>query len=77
MENNIKVSSAPIQRNAFDVAVELTQLYKKSVRLDSVEVIQDTFLKFYAVAKIAEVYDCNNLIEYLPEDFKKIIKPNK
>ena len=44
-----------IQRNKFDVAMELTELHVKYTSIKSIEELQRAFLKFYAAALKAEM----------------------
>lgn len=66
MADDIRVNPTPIQRNTLDVATELTQLYFSRVAFESIEEIQETFLKFYTVA-----YHANrakvDFDKYMPE----------
>ena len=48
MAETIRVEPTPIQRNLFDVAVELTQLYFETKRPDSVTEIQEVYTEFYS-----------------------------
>lgn len=51
MADSVSVDPTPIQRNQYDVAVDLTKLYyERSNIRPSVEEIQETYAKFYAVA---------------------------
>jgi hypothetical protein len=62
MSEEIKVKPTPIQRNEFDVAMELTEYYLKYNRQDkTVDLIQDTFVKFYAMAKGVEMLGPSDL----------------
>lgn len=40
----------PVQRNLFDVAVDLTKLYYEKVIPNSAKEVQETYLMFYAGA---------------------------
>ena len=73
MSDDIKIAPTPIQRNCFDVAVELTQLYCKSARIDEKARarIAETFSVFYATAKLCEY--SSNLTELLPDNLKNIL----
>ena len=74
MAEEIKTKPTPIQRNVLDVATELTQMYYGNHGMGSLEEIQQTFLKFYAMAETARLTHYKHMIEYLPEDFKKVVQ---
>jgi hypothetical protein len=73
MADEIKVVPTPIQRNEFDVATELTQIYFNSRTPDSVEDIQVTFVKMYAAVYAAEYGGrlTAHLAALVPEELKK------
>jgi hypothetical protein len=52
MNNEVKIVPTPIQRNLNDVAMELTELYfsRHSGSECTIENIQNTYKKFYAIA---------------------------
>lgn len=77
MEEDMKLKSTPIQRNEYDVAIELTNLYF-SYRTDSPEVeeIQQVYARFYAVVcgmdvKFRNGIPVNRIEELLPEALKE------
>lgn len=72
MADNVNVNPTPIQRNKLDVAIELTQLYYKYNSFDTIEEIQETFLRFSAVADLASRNIHNNLKDFLPDNMKDI-----
>jgi hypothetical protein len=67
MSEKIEIKPTPIQRNAYDVAVDLTKIYYESFTPRSVEEIQDTFMKFYAVTKRAPSI---NHERFIPDNMK-------
>lgn len=79
MADNINVSPTPIQRNAEDVAIELTQLYYEKGDYSAsitIEEIQETYSKFYATARAMHEYGRSSstfkkLEEMLPKTLKK------
>lgn len=75
MNDKIKTTPTPIQRNCYDVAVELTQLYfqksDKSVSLP--DDISEIFAKFFAVATLCEVTSGKDLKKLLPDGLKDML----
>lgn len=51
MSEKVEVSPTPIQRNHYDVAVELTQLYYKLSPNADPEMIDAVYARFYATAR--------------------------
>ena len=74
MADDIKVKPTPIQRNILDVAMELTELFCNYHSYESLEDLQNAFVKFYAVAQTCEYAGIEKLLEYVPEEFKKVYK---
>ncbi len=74
MSDDIKVKPTPIQRNILDVAMELTELFSNYHNYESLEDLQNTFVKFYAIAQICECAGIEKLLEYVPEELKKAFK---
>lgn len=74
MADNINVSPTPIQRNSLDVATELTELYYSSNSVGDIQEIQETFLKFYAIADMARRTHHTSFKDFLPENVSKLIK---
>lgn len=76
MSEQVKVKPTPIQRNPHDVAMELVDVYIKGQYSTNkpleVDDLRDLYLKFYAVARMAESIHFKYLSEYLPEDLKEI-----
>ncbi|WP_297422120.1 hypothetical protein [Clostridium sp.] len=80
MADNINVNAepTPIQRNAEDVAIELTQLYYEKGDYTApitIEKIQETYSKFYATARVMKEYGrkaqtFTKLEEMLPEKLR-------
>lgn len=66
MADQGKVAPTPIQRNLQDVAVDLTNLYYHQKTAKTVEEMQETYLKFYAVAVRAYQGEID-LDRYLPK----------
>ena len=53
MSETIKVEPTPIQRNLFDVAVELTKLYYENKPVGKVEEMKEVYLELYNMARDA------------------------
>lgn len=53
MTSEIEIRHVPVQRNIMDAAIELCQIYYENAPVKSVEEMQKTFLKFYAIAGIS------------------------
>lgn len=73
MADNIKVKPTPIQRNRFDVATELTQLYFEKFGVENEDHIKRVFTEYYSLAvqlEITAFNDASKLKEFLPEDIK-------
>lgn len=68
MCENVKLTS--IQRNEFDVAVELTKLHYETniIKPDDIKKI---FAEYYSLARILNSSSDDTLINFLPEDVKK------
>ncbi|AND39535.1 MULTISPECIES: hypothetical protein [Cytobacillus] len=65
MAETVKVKPTPIQRNKFDVAMELTNLHLRNYGIPEEEV-EGVFAKYYALAAYCEssdVYTIKNLID--------------
>lgn len=62
------------QRNAFDVAMELTDLYSTYHRFGSVKDIQEIFTEFYAIASVCQNCGPDKLVEYVPDKLKELYK---
>lgn len=67
MANEIEIKPAPIQRNPMDAAIELCKLYYERFAMESIEEVQETFLKFYSVAIMAYRGRINHS-KYLPKE---------
>lgn len=74
MADNINVNPTPIQRNSFDVAIELFQEYAKTNDVSKVEDIQAVFLKLYATVEGARFVGTKRLQSFMPEELKEIMK---
>lgn len=71
MSEEIKVKPTPIQRNAFDVAMELTEIYIQRIGIDSEEEIEERFMKYYSIASICGSTHPSKLLDFVPDDLKK------
>lgn len=65
MTSEIEIRHVPVQRNIMDAAIELCQIYYENAPVKSVEEMQKTFLKFYAIAYRAYHGEID-LDQYLP-----------
>jgi len=74
MSEKMSVSPTPIQRNALDVATELTKMYFDRVGFDSKEEIAEAFLTFYSTAHAAKNTHYSRLTEYMPDSLTKIVE---
>ena len=76
LKDDMKIKPTPIQRNSFDVAVDLTKLYYKTAPTNETKAdrIAEVFSMFFATAKLCD-YSAN-LKELLPDNLKSIL-PNK
>lgn len=77
MSNDIKVDPTPIQRNALDVAMELTELSLKVKRPESHEELKTIFAEYYALAKVLNSVNFMELEKYLSDDMKELLKAYK
>ncbi|WP_392454821.1 hypothetical protein ACF3OH_11975 [Chryseomicrobium aureum] len=72
MANDVSVSPTPIQRNKFDVAVELTALEGTVFGFENHVDIEKAFAKYYSLATKLEAHRrSDNLVNFLSEDLKK------
>jgi hypothetical protein len=68
MSDTVRVSPTPIQRNKFDVAVELTQLhFEQNINTTSND-IEGLFAKYYALAEYCEKVHLSKLQKLVPAD---------
>ena len=74
MADEIKVKPTPIQRNPLDVATELTLFYYEKTGVDSVEELQETFIKFHAVATAVDKLSPKYCSQYLPKDLADAVE---
>lgn len=74
MSDNITLTPTPIQRNEFDVAIELAMYVARAQRLGKEEDVSDVFVRFYSLAKVLGATEPAKLIKYLPEELQNGIK---
>jgi hypothetical protein len=74
MADNIYVSPTPIQRNKFDVAVELTNLHSSRFGFTSEENIQEIFSQYYALARFLDNSSVADLKYLVNEDIYAKVK---
>ncbi|MEG6521120.1 hypothetical protein [Desulfotomaculum sp. 1211_IL3151] len=70
-------NATPIQRNAFDVAMELTMLSLRVTKISNESDIHERFLKYYSIVRTVETVNFTELERYLPEEMKEIIQRYK
>ena len=66
--SDLNVKPTPIQRNKFDVAMELTQLYIDRIAVEGIEDIEKAFARFYALAVFCERSSPTELQKLLSEE---------
>ncbi|NOU63162.1 hypothetical protein GC096_03760 [Paenibacillus sp. LMG 31461] len=71
MADRVEVDPTPIQRNAFDVAMELTDLYWRNSANADIEKIDSIFARFYATAKILQSTNYDLLRKYATDEFQR------
>ncbi|CAM3677724.1 hypothetical protein GCM10009865_47460 [Aeromicrobium ponti] len=71
MAETVKVKPTPMQRNRFDVAMELTERHMGFVR--DPERLEELFAKYYALAAYCENSDVYSLKNLLDEDLLRKI----
>jgi len=74
MEEKMVVKHIPVQRNAMDVAVELTQLYFSFHIKAKEEDIKEKYMEFYSIAKALEYINPKDLKELVPEKIRHILE---
>lgn len=70
MADKVDVNPTPIQRNAFDVAMELTNLYMQNSRNANIEEVDKVFARFYATAKLLQHSNGDTLRKQISTDMK-------
>jgi hypothetical protein len=74
MAENITVKPTPIQRNAFDVAIELLKMHEQRAAIE-VDDLEKTFARYYAIANVCERTSAKELLSLIDEELKnKIFK---
>lgn len=69
MKEEIKIKPTPIQRNEFDVAMELMSMYLHTYdKVRTVETLQDVFIKFYATVKAMTYIHPEDLGEFIENE---------
>ncbi|MFC0271108.1 hypothetical protein ACFFIX_06540 [Metabacillus herbersteinensis] len=69
MAENITVSPTPIQRNAFDVAMELLTMHQQKSVVEA-EDISEIFAKYYTLANTLQKKSASDLKAFLPEEIR-------
>jgi hypothetical protein len=77
MAEKHRVAPVLMQRNKFDVAMELTHLYYRERLVDNIQQVQEVFTKFYATADIAERMYGDDYARLVPEEIAKLWKARK
>ncbi|MGC4376199.1 hypothetical protein WD019_04560 [Fictibacillus sp. Mic-4] len=74
---NVQTTPTPIQRNAFDVAIELTELHRSKKGMNfKAEDIEETFAKYYALVRVLESSSYDRLQELVSEDILSKLMAN-
>lgn len=74
MSERISVKPTPIQRNIYDVAIELVNLHVSREPVDTSE-LGELYTKYYAIAYTLSKKGAAELDNFLPEEIKsKFIK---
>ncbi|GAA4827889.1 hypothetical protein GCM10023310_00700 [Paenibacillus vulneris] len=68
MADKINVEPTPIQRNAFDVAMELTSLYWRNKQEADIEKLDSIFARFYSMARLLEYSNGDTLRKHLSNE---------
>ncbi|OWV38185.1 hypothetical protein CE489_01560 [Bacillus spizizenii] len=71
---DISTSPNPIQRNQYDVAVELTQLHVEKYGVIDPDDIAEAYAKYYALAFTLHRDRGSHLAQFLPEEIKNKFK---
>ncbi|CAF1719554.1 hypothetical protein [Bacillus subtilis] len=71
---DVSTKPSPIQRNQYDVAVELTQLHVEKYGVSNPNDIADAYAKYYALAFILHRDRGSQLVTLLPEEIKSKLK---
>ncbi|MGG3798975.1 hypothetical protein [Metabacillus fastidiosus] len=70
MAENIKVSPSPIQRNEYDVAIELVNLHVSKEPVSGDE-ISELFSRYYALAVgLKSISRSSTILEFIPEEIR-------
>ncbi len=63
-----------VQRNAYDVAVELTKLYCEEIQITNSDEIAEAYSKYYAIAAYLSRVDPGLLMNAIPSDILNSLK---
>lgn len=74
MAEKIEVNPTPIQRNKFDVAMELLELHERNFGIKSEDEISNLFAKYYSAVQILSSPNVNTHKEFAPDSFKELLK---
>lgn len=66
---DLTVKPTPIQRNEFDVAIELLQLHQSKTATNA-EDLPKVFAEYYSLARLLKSSHGETLKPFLPEDIK-------
>ena len=72
MADKVTVQPTPIQRNRYDVAMELTKIHVNMKTSD--EDLSTVFSKYYALIQNLHNTDNHTLKQFLPEEIKSKLK---
>lgn len=71
--SEVSVKPTPIQRNIYDVAVELVQLHVQRLGVDG-EDLTELYTKYFSLVAVLSPTDTYNLKKLVPEELMKKIE---
>jgi hypothetical protein len=69
---NVKVNPTPIQRNRFDTAIELLNIYL-NLKVVNADELDSLFVRFYALTEFVESKSLVDLQKSIPENVLKLV----
>jgi len=70
MAENINVNPTPIQRNAADVAIELTEMHKQLIGFADENDIERVYTKYFSLASVLKNTNPSKLKVFITDDVK-------
>lgn len=74
MSEKMIVEPAPVQRNVFDVAVELTIMHFEKIGYSSKEEFEKQYVRYFATAKCLNELSIKALSEFADDEVKKEVQ---